>query len=251
VSTQPLRVVLAAHARSGSNSLVEILNLTPGVTILNEPFNENFTRWSSENPNYQDRVVDVESLDDVMDDIFAAWTGIKILGYQLQLPLFEHLLLRPDVRVIFLRRRNLLETVVSNLIALQTNLWKTWDADGPIEPRYQALDPIPVKEVQDLLHWTRTRLDETQEILEQRSDGQVLKLAYEDLYLTTRGPQDRLLAQLWDFLGTPASEDPRIGYYLDPAEVQMAAEATYGRLPNAAEINEACGSPEDGWLTYL
>ena len=30
----------------------------------------------------------------------------------------------------------------------------------------------------------------------------------------------------------------------------MAGASTYGRLPNIAEINRACGSDEAGWLTY-
>ena len=44
---------------------------------------------------------------------------------------------------------------------------------------------------------------------------------------------------------------PRLDYYLNPAEVQMAAKATYGKLPNIAAVNAACGSAETGWLTYL
>jgi LPS sulfotransferase NodH len=246
-----LRLVLAAHARSGSNSLVEILNLAPDVSMLNEPFNENFTRWSPENPNYRDRVVDTTSLDAVMNEIFASWTGIKTLGYQLDLCLLEHLVLRPDVHVVFLRRRNLLETVVSNLIALQTNLWKTWDATGPIEDRYRALDALPIEDVRVMLRWTRERLDETEAILDQRTDGRAFKVVYEDLYLATSSSQHALLRQLWAFLDLTPPTDERLNYYLDPASVQMAAAATYGRLPNAAAINDACGSDEAGWLTYL
>jgi hypothetical protein len=190
---EPTRLVLATHARSGSNSLVEILNLAPGVSILNEPFNERFTQWSPGNPDYRDRVVDIASLDVVMNEIFASWSGIKSLGYQLELPLFEHLLLRPDVSVIFLRRRNLLETVVSNLIALQTNLWKTWDATMALEDHYAALDPIPVEEVMDTLRWTQTRLDEIEAIVDRRANRRVVKLAYEDLYLVEPERQEQLL----------------------------------------------------------
>jgi hypothetical protein len=35
------RLLVVAHPRSGSNSLVEILDCHPELTLLDEPFNEN------------------------------------------------------------------------------------------------------------------------------------------------------------------------------------------------------------------
>lgn len=37
------RLVVVAHPRSGSTSLVEILDCHPGLVLLNEPFNEGFS----------------------------------------------------------------------------------------------------------------------------------------------------------------------------------------------------------------
>lgn len=244
-------LVLVAHARSGSNSLVELLNLGLPQPILNEPFNENFISWSSDNPNYRDRVLGIRSLDQVVDEILSEWSGLKVLSYQLDLPLLRHLVLRSDIDVIFLRRRNVLETAVSNLIALQTNLWKTWDADGPIATRYEQLEPLPVDEVRGMVDWTRTRLEEVEEILQARTDGRFLKVVYEDLYLAHSVDQATVLDRLWAHLGVPRPTSARVSYYLDPGEVQMAATSTYGKLPNIAEINAACGSDETGWITYL
>ncbi|HYD10619.1 MAG TPA: hypothetical protein VEA78_10985, partial [Acidimicrobiales bacterium] len=173
--------------------------------------------------------------------------GLKVLSYQLDLPLLSHLLLRPDVRVIRLRRRNLLETAVSTLVAQQTGLWKTWDHDGPLEERYHALEPIPVADVEEMVRYTRVRLDEVDEILDGR-DGPTLRIDYEDLYLHDT---ERVLASLWSFLGVPAPSDERLAYYLDPAQVQMARPETYGRVPNIAEIEAALGGDDVGHLTYL
>ena len=244
-------VALVAHARSGSNSLVEIVNLALPRPILNEPFNENFTNWSAGNPSYRDRVTDPKTLDEVVDEIFCAWSGLKVLSYQLELALLRRLILRPDVDVIFLRRHNLLETVVSNLIALQTNLWKTWDADDELDHRYENLEPIDIDEVRDLMAWTRARLDDIEAILQTRVDGRVCRLFYEDLYLSGRSRQQEVLEQLWSYLGVPPPTSARLDYYLNPAEVQMASALTYGRLPNIDEINSACGSDLSGWLSYL
>ena len=240
-------VLVVAHPRSGSNCLVELLNLALPRAILNEPFNERFTTWSPDNADHRARATDPASLDAVIDEIAVEWSGIKLLGYQLELPLLEHLLLRPDLRVIRLRRHNLLETVVSNLVALQTELWKTWDHDGPLEERYAALEPIALDDVRDLLHHTRVRLDEVDEILTHRR-GPTLCLGYEELYLTSTAAE---LELLWGYLDVDPPDDGRMAYYLDPAQVQMARPATYGQVPNIAEIDATFGSDDVGHLTYL
>ena len=65
-------------------------------------------------------IQDVPSLGAQLAEIFTAYNGIKMLEYQLPEPLYVHLLQRPDCQVILLRRKNLLQAVVSGLIAEQT-----------------------------------------------------------------------------------------------------------------------------------
>jgi hypothetical protein len=60
--------------------------------------------------------------------------------YQLDSKLLARLLLRQDLYIAFLRRRNLLEAVVSNLIAEQTRLSSVWDRDRDLEAYYTAQD---------------------------------------------------------------------------------------------------------------
>ena len=48
----------------------------------------------------------------------------------------------------------------------------------------------------------------------------------------------------------PRAPTPRIDFYLDPANVQMASARTYGLLPNVREIDAALGNDETGRLTY-
>jgi LPS sulfotransferase NodH len=249
--SEPLRVVLAAHARSGSNTVVEVLDAVPSISMLNEPFNERFSEWAPDGRTYRDRVHDVGSLDAVMDEIFAAYTGIKLLHYQLDLPLRTHLLLRPDVHVITLRRRNLLEAAVSQEIAMQTDYWKREVATGPIEDRYAGLRPVPLDSVRGTMTWFRSEAAAAAAILADRTDGRVLELVYEDLHLASRDEQDRVLDGLWSFLGVDRPDSPRLRQVLDPNEVQQAGAATYGQLPNLREIDEALGSDEVGRLTYL
>lgn len=248
--SDPLRIVLAAHARSGSNTLVEVLDAHPRISILNEPFNERFPEWAPSSTTYLDRVRDVASLDTVMDEIFSSYSGIKLLHYQLALPLRTHLLLRPDVHVITLRRRNLLEAGVSQMIAMQTDYWKREVATGSIDARYRSLEPIPVDRVRGTMDWFANEAAEAAAIVERCTDGRVLELVYEDLHLVAPDEQDRVLARLWSFLGVEPCNSPRVRSVLDPNEVQQAGATTYGQLPNLAEIADALGSDETGRLTY-
>ncbi|HVL03459.1 MAG TPA: hypothetical protein VM386_03365, partial [Acidimicrobiales bacterium] len=219
--------------------------------ILNEPFNEGFTRWQdgNGNPDYLSRISDAASLDRVLDDIFDDWSGLKVLTYQLG-DLLEHALRRVDVHVIFLRRRNLLAAVVSNLIALQTNLWQSWEAKGPIDAYYERLEPLRVSDVEELLEWNKRRLAEVDAVISSRSSP-TFRVVFEDVHLADQHAQRRWLAELWSFLGVEPVDHEQVAYHLDPSSVQMASPERYGRLPNATEINDALGSDDTGWLTFL
>src|SRR5216117_3484918 len=116
-----IRLIFFAHPRSGSSSLYQILQLHPDLNTLEEPLNENFKRWNSNNKNYRELIHNIPSLDVQVAEIFTTYNGIKMLDYQLPDDLTVHLLQRLDCKVIFLRRRNLLQSVVSMLIAEQTH----------------------------------------------------------------------------------------------------------------------------------
>ena len=94
---------------------------------------------------------------------------------------------RPDLRIVFISRRNLLQTVVSDRVAKQTKLWNRWDADPakPFERYYDSLYPLNAAEAD---------------------------------------------------------------HYLDPQVAKLGGQGTYGRLPNAAEIDAALAGDETGWL---
>src|SRR5215467_6379515 len=96
-----LRVIFLAHPRSGSSSLYQILQLHPELNILEEPFNENFTRWDVHNKNYRGLIHDAASLDAQVNEIFKTYNSIKILDYQLAENLMVHLIERADCKIIF------------------------------------------------------------------------------------------------------------------------------------------------------
>lgn len=245
------KLVVVAHPRSGSNALVGILRCHPAITLLNEPFNEDFSSWLPANPDYLSQVSDVASLDQVVDGILAGHSGFKLHTYQLEMSLLAHLLTRPDLHVVFLRRRNLLEAVVSSFIAEQTGLWSAWDRDQDPEAYYNDLAPVPLDDLRELLGQTREDLGEVAAILRSRADGRALELFYEDLFLADRDTRWRLVGSLWAHLGLAPCAGPRVGGFLENASFRMGGPSTYGRLPNLAEIEAALGNDETGHIGYL
>ena len=235
-----------AHPRSGSNSLVEILETQPGLAIVNEPFNENYATWGEGNSDYLGRLRAGESLDELVDEVFSAASGVKELSYRLEGDLLHRLASRPDVRVITLRRRNLLQTALSQLLAEQTGLWKTWDATGPLEDTYRDLEPLDVDLVKERMDWTAHEVARVESAV---ADLDVLRLVYEEVFAADEAVKREQIDKVWRFLGLPRSCSPVVDHFLSPA-VQQARPSTYGRLPNLAEIEALLGSDETGHLEF-
>ena len=244
----PLRLLFLAHPRSGSSSLYEILQSHPELNILEEPFNENFTRWDAANKNYRELVHDIPSLEAQVSEIFATWNGIKILDYQLPADLAVHLLRRPDCKIIFLRRRNLLQSVVSVLIAEQTQLWQKWEMNKPLEEYYQDLQPLDIQDIQQHVKSTKQRLDFFESVVDERTKDEAIKLTYEELYFSEPAKQKQQIAAIWSLLEIAPLELEQHQVYLQPEAAKINSAATYALLPNAREIELVYGNDLTGWL---
>jgi hypothetical protein len=75
-----------------------------------------------------------------------------------------------------------------------------------------------------------------------------MSITYEDLYL---GPPERrrqLLDDATRFLGLEPVADDRADAFLDPEQTKLNSDETYGRVPNARELDEALGNDETGRL---
>jgi len=243
-----LRLVLFAHPRSGSSSLYEILQLHPALDILEEPFNENFTRWDPNNKDYLSLVHDIPSLDAQLGEIFAAHNGVKVLDYQLPDKLAIHLLQRPDCKVIFLRRKNLLQSVVSVLIAGQTRLWKKWEMTKPLEEYYRNLQPLSIPELRERVTGLKQHLDFFESVIDRLLRNKAMKLTYESLFLAPPAQCEAQVAAVWDFLGIKALQPEQVQYYLQPEAAKINSAATYALIPNVQDIQRLCGNDVTGWL---
>lgn len=246
--THPLRLLFLAHPRSGSSSLYEVLQSHPDLNILEEPFNENFTRWNPAKKNYLELVRDIPSLDEQVAEIFDSHNGIKILDYQLPADFIARLLRRADCNIVFLRRRNLLQAVVSVLIAEQTKLWKKWEMTKPLEEYYKNLQPLDIAEVCQRVSEIKCRLDFFESVVDDRSNSDALKLMYEELYFCEASRQREQFAAIWKLLGVAPLDLKGHARVLQPEAARINSTETYTFLPNAREIDIACGSDITGWL---
>ncbi len=256
----PSKFVLLADPRTGSGSLLGILQTHPDLRILDEPFNHNFVNWEVGNEDYRARVDGKESLDATVDQIFSEYDGFKVSGYQLHgdevggLPrdieedLVSHLLRRPEVKIVFLRRLNVLQSVVSNLIAGQTGVWQKWDMTGPVDAHYANLSPLDEADVLRRVEWLAAHLDRCESILKERSQNDWLEIVYEHFYFAALTDQEKQLNDLWEFLGVAPLDVTQIEHYLRPADARLNSTETYALVPGIDRINDRCGSEETGWL---
>jgi hypothetical protein len=220
----------------------------PALRICNEPFNENFVRWAPGNEDYSARARDWTSLEAVLHEIFAEFNGLKLLSYQLPEKWVERLIGRPDFRVLFVRRTNLLQAVVSVLIAEQTGLWHHWDMDRPLETYYAGLRPLEIAEVRTRVQELAEHLERLEAVIERRTDGRTHTIVYEELFFAGRAEQRHAIQALWQFLGVDPITADRVDYFLRPARSKLNSPATYRLLPNAEEIERECGADATGHL---
>jgi hypothetical protein len=178
--------------------------------------------------------------------MYGEFNGVKTLGYQIPWELSAYILRNPSRRVIFMKRLNILQTVVSGLISQQTGIWHSWDVGG------EVLDATPLRPLSiDFLRSGVADVAEEvayfEDVIRSRT-GPTHVLTYEELYLGAREDRRRVLGEAFRFLGVSSPPTDEIDELLDPARTKLNSSQTYMRLPNAREIDEALGNPETGSL---
>jgi hypothetical protein len=244
----PPKFVLFAHPRSGSSTLLRVLQSHPRLRVAEEPFHEKYQEWTPDEPKYVDLITDVASLEDQLAALFAKYDGIKVLDYQLPPEIYTHLLLMPELKVIFLRRRNLLQAAVSLFIAKQTDVWKVWDLKGDIASAYANLEPIALDELAEHLDYARELRECYGRVIARKPAGARLIVEYEDFYTDDVARNRESARRVFDFLGLEMPASDGLDSLLDPRTSKLNYTGLYANLPNAREIDARFGSDETGWL---
>jgi LPS sulfotransferase NodH len=229
------RFILFAHPRSGSTTLANVLDAHPDLRVLMEPFLD---------PKYAERIVDCASLNTVVGEIFAAYHGFKTISWPLDFELYAHLLTDESRQVIFLRRRNILKASLSCAISHRTGAWQKKDLPREPEVLFEAIGEIPLDEITEWIEAVQGVMDRYEAIVDARTPGRALKLAYEELYGSTFG-QVATLYRIFDFLGVRRVQTPEINALLDRGNSQMNSQETYRWVRNFKEIDEI--GARNGW----
>ncbi len=157
-------------------------------------------------------------------------------------------MLDAGLKIVFNRRRNLLQTVVSALIAHQTGVWGKWSTEGPLESHYSNLAPLDMEDVRRRIKWLSARLNWCSSILDLCPDGCTFRIIYQDFYFSNFEDQAIFLADLCDFVGVEQISAREAEYFLRPKLSKLNSPATYAMVPNIRRVNHECGSDTYGWL---
>jgi hypothetical protein len=229
------------------------VGLHPDIRCLSEPFALH---------NYQGRyhrsTRDPVSLDAVLDLIWDRWNSIKHVWDFREYPFFDRgalndrLAAAPGVRILLLRRRNLLRRWVSNYISLQTNHWAGPRTEFLEKVGAAGLRPLDVEAVRRQIESDRDTATRRARSLAERN-AEVLPIFYEDLYRDDAGEDERRAAvnSILEFLDFAPLDTERFhkqwSRLLEPHN-RWASEEVYRLIPGIEEVEAECGSDETGWL---
>jgi LPS sulfotransferase NodH len=227
------RFVIFAHPRSGSTSLAKVLAGSKDVKMCIEPFNEDYSKWDNNNRNYKKYVKSTEKLDKALIEIFKKYSAIKCLDYQLPKRLYYQLLKKNDLKIVFLKRKNLGAAALSNAVAEQTKEWrKVKNIDI-----YSNLKPIKVSKLEKWINYVGNLSETYLSFLENRRKGDFLLLYYEDLYSDSFKINKQNILKICKYLEISPPGDNIIKKHMTPPKVKINYSNIYSKIPNYSDIS--------------
>jgi LPS sulfotransferase NodH len=200
------RFIILCHQRSGSTLLVLALRQNPRAFVQGELLGDNEEqkqRWFNVDGRYF-RGPDDDAVAFLRDCFFASHPSALAIGFKLMhyharagraAAVWDYLASETGIRIIHLHRENLLETVVSDLVANRSGQWSV-----PVNHSEGIRDVPPFSiELKDC----RRRFQELEtwrdSARSQFAHHPFLEVRYEDLTADFAGTLDRV----WAFLETP------------------------------------------------
>lgn len=244
--------MLFCLGRTGSTTLMRLLNCHPQIRCLFEPFNIDCYRESAP------RINDQRALYAALDDIYQRYNGVKHVVSPRGWP-FASVSLNYDAlrykthKFILLTRSNTLRRLISCEIARQTGIWHFGkDSDRDIM-RHFTFKPVDVDKIRIMMSEEVSFVDECRGRL--KANGrQYCELTYESLFGDNVTPREQLsvVDNLVAYLGFWAFKDSRrygdVAALLPACNTGSDSPRIYHRIPNISEIDEELGCDETGWL---
>jgi LPS sulfotransferase NodH len=205
-TTSYTRFVIVGIARTGSTMLVSQLNSHSQALVFGEIFrSEDAIGWDfTPFRSYQNRrlrtLYSSDSIAFLDQHVFRRWPGNhKAVGFKLfyyhartpsRRPVWDYLIDRPEIRILHIKRRNLLRQYASLQLAHATNIWSTTPSviQDPQKLR------LGISACQNHFTWVRSLGEECDTLFK---NHKIKNIYYEDLVSDTR----RELRDIQTFLG--------------------------------------------------
>lgn len=198
------KFVIVGVARTGSTLLLDLLNAHEQVIALGELFRGDgkigWDRWpfrTDQSPSLL-RLHDAQPLEFLETAVFRRWprevaaVGFKLFYYHArtgpQAAVWAYLRREPDLAVIHLKRRNILEQYLSLQLAHATNVWSSLKSVAPAEPIRLGADDC-------LRHFQEVQAQEVA-CDAHFADHRILTVTYEDLVADRSAVMARVAAHL-------------------------------------------------------
>ncbi len=237
------KVIIFAHPRTGSNTLLDILNLHPSLTLMREPFNDRRDQWEEGNKNYLKDLDNGTPMNEIMEDIEKDYNGFKTLSYQLGDIYNNELLTSYDCSIIFLYRKNQLRSAVSGEIAKQTKIWQAEDKEK--HASVQELSALDIEKIKEVIEVQYKEINQYRNILK---DAQIkfMEITYEDLFEVSDDAKLKKTEDVFSFLGLELPNVEDIEKLTDSSR-RITNDEIYNMIPNLQAVKEL----EDEETGYL
>ncbi len=255
-----IKYMIFYHARAGSTILMNILNFHSDVNIYSEPFHgwkfikkRNLLKFIPGEDEKPDNISDMPDIEKSLKKISIGFNGIKQSMMQLNKKLNTHIILRKDISIVYLHRKNILQTIISLLISRKIKYWShkpdIWREKFEKE-NFKTFDIEEIRKrmnklIKDIRFYKNKLV---------KNNVKFLELYYEDLFgndITDERKID-IINEIFKFFKLEQIKDPdvlnEIKELLNPDTNKLNSEETYKKIPNIMEIEKELGCDETGWL---
>lgn len=231
------KFVIFASARSGSTSIARVLGESADVKMAIEPFHPGFSKWNNGEKDYSKLIINTKTMNDALDEIFNKYTAMKVLNYQFDEEIYFEMLKRHGIKVVFLKRNNTAQQVLSNLVAEQTGEYHKQKN----QEIYNNLKSVDIKKMVEMINYLDSMNDVYGKFLKENRDGDYLALNYESLYSDNFSKNKETITNICNFLEVSLPSDEAIEKYMTPEEAKINFGNIYKKVPNYLEIEKRFG----------
>lgn len=202
-----------------------------------EPFHPGFPDWNPGEKKYSDLITNETTMNSALDELFDKYTAIKVLDYQFEKEIYEVMLKRTDLKILFLTRKSLVAMALSSRVAEQTKEYQKTNKTH----LYENLEPVDIGKMEKEIEYIGRTNSYYRRFLDEHRSNDHLDLCYEDLYSEDLEQNKNTLKPICDFLGISMPSDEAIKKHMTPSEAKINYGDIYKKIPNYAEISERFG----------